>query len=87
MPVNAFTNYPGGFRNGVTVRGIPLVSTRSGNVFYVNSATGSNGGGADGSIQQPFATLQYAKTRCTANNGDTVFAMPGTLKPSRRRPS
>lgn len=77
MPVNAFSHYPHGFGHGVTIRGVPIVSTRTGNVFYVNSNTGSDSGGANGTITQPFATMQYAKTRCTANNGDTVFAMPG----------
>jgi len=77
MPTNAFSHYPGGFAHGVTIRGVPIVSTRTGNVFYVNSNTGNDSGGADGTITKPFASLQYAKTRCTANNGDTVFAMPG----------
>lgn len=77
MPVNAFSNYPGGFSHGVTIRGVPIVSTRTGNAFYVNSNTGNDSGSADGTITKPFATLQYAKSRCTANNGDTVFAMPG----------
>lgn len=77
MPTNAFSNYPYGFSRGVTIRGVPIVSTRTGNVFYVNSNTGNDSGGADGSITKPFATLQYAKTRCSENNGDTIFAMPG----------
>ena len=77
MPANQFSNYPGGFSHGVTIRGIPIVSTRTGNVFYVSSGSGNDSGAADGSITKPFATLQYAKGRCTANNGDTVFGMPG----------
>ena len=77
MPVNSFSHYPHGFSHGVAIRGVPIVSTRVGNVFYVNSNTGNNSGAADGSITKPFASLEYAKSRCTANNGDTVFAMPG----------
>lgn len=77
MPNNQFSNYPFGFSHGVTIRGVPIVTTRTGNVFYVNSTGGNDSGAADGTITKPFATLQYAKTRCTANNGDTVFAMPG----------
>lgn len=77
MPVNNFSAYPGGFSNGVTIRGVPIVSTRTGNVFYVSSVSGNDSGGADGTITKPFATAQYAKGRCTANNGDTIFCMPG----------
>ena len=75
MPM-PYSNYPHGF-NAITIRGVPLYNTRFGNVFYVNSNTGNDSGAANGTVQQPFASLQYAKTRCTANNGDTVFAMPG----------
>ena len=73
MPVNQFSNYPGGFSHGVTIRGVPVLTVAEGNSWYVHSVTGSDGGGADGSITRPFATLDYAIGRATANNGDVIY--------------
>lgn len=71
-----FSNYPNGFLNGITVRGLPILNTYSGNVFWVDSVTGSNGN--NGKLPtQPFATIDYAVGRCTANKGDFILAMPG----------
>ena len=45
------SNYPNGFLNGVTIRGVPLQQTQPGEVFWVNSTTvvTKNGiGGSDG---------------------------------------
>jgi len=77
MPVNQISHYPHGFSHGVSIRGVPIVSTRTGNVFYVSSTSGNDSGSADGTITKPFATVQYAKGRATANNGDTIFCLPG----------
>ena len=77
------SNYPDGFVNGVTIRGVPLLQTHPGEVFWVNNSTvlakGGIGGsdGNNGSYKQPFSTLDYAVSRCTANRGDIVFIMPG----------
>jgi hypothetical protein len=71
MPI---TNYPGGFAAGLTVRGMPILNAHAGNVFWVNSATGSNGN--NGTFGRPFSTLDYAIGRCTANNGDMIMVMP-----------
>lgn len=50
-----------------------------GNVYYVDSnATGAaNDTSHGGSRSRPFATLDYAIGRCTANNGDQIHLMPG----------
>ncbi len=78
----SLSNYPYGFSNGVTIRGIPLQQCQSGKVFYVNNssvlADGGIGGsnGNDGTYQKPFATLDYAIGRCTAGRGDIIFVMP-----------
>lgn len=48
----------------------------TGNVFYVNSSTGSDGN-AGTSPEQPFATLDWAIGMCTASNGDVILLMPG----------
>jgi len=77
------SNYPGGFANGVTIRGIPLTVSNPGEVFWVNStavlAKGARGGsdGNDGTYRSPFATIDYAVGRCTANRGDIIMVMPG----------
>lgn len=71
-----FSNYPDGFLNGITVRGIPILNTYAGNVFWVDSGIGSNGN--SGKLPtQPFATIDYAVGRCTANNGDIIMVAPG----------
>jgi len=79
----AGSNYPNGFANGVVIRGVPLLQTHPGEVFWLNNssvlAKGGVGGsdGNDGSYIRPFGTLDYAVSRCTANRGDIVFIMPG----------
>lgn len=77
------SNYPNGFAAGVTIRGVPLLSANPGEVFWVNGsgvlAKGGVGGsnGNDGSYRRPFATIDYAVGRCTANRGDIIVVMPG----------
>lgn len=77
------SNYPNGFANGITIRGVPLQSMHPGKVFFVNNssvlADGGIGGsnGNPGTYQKPFSTIDYAIGRCTANRGDIVLVMPG----------
>lgn len=80
----ATSNYPNGFANGVSVRGIPLVQTHPGKVFWVSNVTtgllpGQRGGsdGNKGDFNSPFSTLEYALSQCTANRGDIIFIKPG----------
>ncbi|MBT9169245.1 MAG: hypothetical protein DDT19_02599 [Syntrophomonadaceae bacterium] len=70
------SNYPTGFLRGVLIRGVPIVNTYSGNVFWVSSTIGSNGNHGR-TPQKPFATLNYAISRCRARNGDILIVMPG----------
>ena len=80
MPIS---NYPNGFPNGITLRGMPIQQSQPGEVFWVNSSTvlakGGIGGsdGNKGTYQQPFATLDYAVGKCTASRGDIIMLMPG----------
>lgn len=69
------TNYPNGFANGVTIRGVPLQAAHPGQVFWVHSGTGSNGN--RGTFDRPFSTIDYAVGRCTANKGDVIMVKPG----------
>ena len=80
------SNYPNGFKNGVTLRGVPVEIPNPGKVFWVNNSTvlavggvgGSNGN--DGTYQRPFQTIDYAIGRCTAGRGDTIYVMPGHVE-------
>lgn len=80
MPV---TNYPNGFKNGLTIRGIPLTMSNPGEVFFVGNGdvpvSGGVGGldGNNGTFQRPFATLDYAVGKCVASRGDTIIILPG----------
>jgi len=80
MPV---TNYPDGFKNGLTIRGIPLTMSNPGEVFWVGNGgvpvSGGVGGldGNNGTFQRPFATLDYAVGKCVASRGDTIIILPG----------
>lgn len=80
------SQYPGGFANGITIRGVPLQILHPGKVFWVNNssvlAPGGIGGSDvnDGSYLRPFRTLDYAIGRCTANRGDVVVMMPGHVE-------
>ena len=77
------SNYPNGFAGGVTIRGVPLLQTHPGEVFWVNNSSvlpkGGVGGsdGNDGSYLRPFGTVDYAIGRCTASRGDIIVVMPG----------
>ena len=77
------SNYPSGFPNGITIRGVPIAQYQPGEVFWVNNssvlAKGGIGGsnGNPGTYQKPFSTIDYAIGRCTAGRGDTIMVMPG----------
>jgi len=77
------SNYPSGFTNGVTIRGVPLLQVQPGEVFWVNNssvlAKGGIGGsdGNPGTFQKPFSTIDYAIGKCTASRGDIIAVMPG----------
>lgn len=80
------SNYPNGFVNGITIRGVPLTVLHPGKVFYVNNSsvlasTDDGVAGADtpsaGTYQRPFASIDFANGQCVANRGDIVAIMPG----------
>ena len=74
------SNFPAGFANGVTIRGVPLLSAYPGKVFWVDSVNGSNGN--RGTFDRPLATLDKAfDTGFTlANRGDIVVAKAGHVE-------
>ena len=67
---------------GVYSYGVPVFGTgpifTTGNVFFVQSTNAlASDDPAHGSKKRPFATIDYAIGKCTANNGDYIVAMPG----------
>ncbi len=78
------SNYPNGFPNGLMLRGMPILQTQPGKVFWLsNNTTGllpAQRGGSDGNrgdFNSPFATLAGALLQCVANRGDIIFVKPG----------
>lgn len=63
------SHFPSGFKGGVVVRGMPVLNSYPGSVFWVDSVHPVNG---DGSFNQPYATVALALARCTADNGDII---------------
>jgi len=78
MRLNKETNFPNGFKNGVSIEGVPLELTYTNNVFWVSSSGGSNGN--PGTKQRPFSTIDYAVGKCTANKGDLILVKPGHVE-------
>jgi len=68
------SHFPNGFANGISIRGVQILNSYAGNVYWVNSAIGSNQN--KGTRERPFATLDYAFGKCTANNGDIIMVAP-----------
>ena len=80
------SRFPHGFKNGLSIRGMPVSVTHPGEVFWVNNSTvlakdgikGSNGN--PGTYHAPFSTIDYAVGRCLANRGDIIVVMPGHVE-------
>lgn len=70
----AFSDYPGGFMNGLNVLGLPVLNNQGNKVFWVFSGTGSDGN--KGTFSQPFASIDYAVGQCTASRGDVIMVKP-----------
>lgn len=71
----ANSNYPNGFSNGVTIRGIPVLNSYPGQIFWVDSVNGSDGN--RGTFDRPFATIDFAIGQCTASRGDVIACKAG----------
>ena len=63
--------------DSLVVGGVPVNAPIAGNVFYVgNGGTTEADSANNGTKANPFATLAYAVSRCTANNGDVIYVLP-----------
>lgn len=51
-----------------------------GNVFYVDSGSGSDAAGYGALPETPTATIDYAIGLCTADNGDIIIVLPGHVE-------
>lgn len=77
------SNYPNGFANGISLRGVPIQQLYPGEVFWVNNSgvLAKNGRGASdgnkGTYQSPKSTIAGALTDAVASRGDVVIVMPG----------
>jgi hypothetical protein len=77
------TNYPNGFAQGVSVRGLPLLQTNAGNVFFLGNSRILRSGGVvssdtnPGTLTKPLRTLSAALTACTQGAGDIIMVLPG----------
>lgn len=60
---------------GVPTMGMSGLPATTGNVWFVDSVSGSNA--FSGAADSPFATVDYAIGRCTANNGDVIVVAAG----------
>jgi hypothetical protein len=79
----ARSNFPGGFGDGLTIRGVNLAVVPTGQVFWVSNSTvvppGCAGGSDNnrGTFQRPFATIAGALAQCVADRGDLILVKPG----------
>jgi hypothetical protein len=73
----AISNFPNGFANGVNILGLPVLNAYSGTVFWVDDAASGGSNGNKGTFDRPFATIDYAIGRCTANRGDIIMVKAG----------
>lgn len=72
------SNFPNGFKHGVTIRGIPILNTYNGNVYYVDSVNGSNGN--DGTFNYPMASVNYLFSSDKIVAGDKIICKPGHVE-------
>ncbi len=71
------SNYPFGWNNGVTIRGIPVLNSYPGNVFWVSSTASNASDMNPGTYNQPCATIAGALVFCTAAKGDIIICNAG----------
>lgn len=78
---DAMSNFPGGFAQGLTVQGMPVLNTYPGRVFWLDSVNGSNSN--RGTFARPFASLVGAQTVLAAHP-PTVWNDILMVKPNHR---
>ena len=82
-PIGSPTNFPQGFANGISIRGVPLLQAQPGLVYWVDNSAALNPGqrsGSDnnrGTYLDPFATINKAVSICVPGRGDIIMVSPG----------
>ena len=81
------SNFPQGFANGITVRGIPLLQAQPGMVFWVGNGPVLNPqqrAGSDsnrGTFLDPFASVKFClNNACLPGRGDVVMVDAGHIE-------
>lgn len=71
------SNFPKGFKNGVSIQNMPILNSYSHKVFWVDSVHGSDQN--KGTFDRPFATLNGALTNSAVGlyAGDTIMLKSG----------
>lgn len=72
----AAVNFPNSFSNGIILRGMPILSAYSGNVYWVHSGTGATTNNGK-THAKPLTTITAALAKCTDSKGDIIMCMPG----------
>jgi hypothetical protein len=72
--MGSLSKFPNGFNSGLAVRGVTVLNSHSGDVYWVDSGGLQNG---DGTFTRPFLTIDTAINHCTANNGDVIIVKAG----------
>lgn len=82
-----YSNYPNGFPQGVSIKGVPLTVTNPGKIWWLGNATTlmkGDRGASDankGTFNSPFSTLSGAMTAISADSGasrgDVLLVKPG----------
>jgi|SRR5581483_2361456 len=75
-------NRPIGFGGKGNTTAVAPGSGPGSQIFFVNNAlaTASDVAGAGTNPLQPFKTINFAVTRCIANNGDVIYVGPGHVE-------
>lgn len=84
MAAPLMSNYPNGFLYGVQLRGVPILQSNPGRVYWLSNGgslepgevAGADGGRQAGSFYRPFATLSGALAQCVGGNGDIIMVKP-----------
>jgi len=63
--------------NGISIKGLPLLTLYPGNVYWVDSGVG---GGSVGSFVKPVTSIETAMGLCTSGNGDKIVCKPGHIE-------
>lgn len=69
----------GGWKGGITVRGVPLITSHQGETFWVDS-TANSSGQERGTWKHPCLTIDAAMSLCLAERGDVILCKPGHVE-------